>query len=179
MNLPPESAERQTDDQEERSFFRCPVQAEQSQAVIRVGHRKISATVQETSIDGFTVLVPPKNAPKLKVGRPWVLEYEGARIEVHPQWFFNSPDGHVQMGLRRLRDLTPPQPIRKSLLSRYAGKRYDDPSYSAAIFGGFVLLLFSLMAMPGLGDSLGTSDRIQSTVRWLIKGVDQSINQLL
>jgi hypothetical protein len=108
-----------------------------------------------------------------------MLEYQGARIEVHPQWFFNAPDGHVQMGLRRLRDLTPPQPIRKSLLARFGGKRYEDPSHAAAAFGGFVLVLFSLMALPGLGDSLGTSSRIQSTVRWLIKGIDQSIAQFL
>ena len=169
----------ETADQPEASFFRCPVQAEQSTATIRVGRRKTRATVQETSIDGFTVLVEPKYASKLKVGRPWVLEYEGARIEVHPQWFFNSPDGHVQMGLRRLRDLTPPEPIRTSLLARYGGKRYEDPSYSAAVFGGFVLALFSLTALPGLGESLGTSARIQSTVRWLIQGIDHSLGQYL
>lgn len=166
-------------DTPDAGFFRCPVQEDQSKAVVRVGRRKAIATVQETSIDGFTVLVPPKYSGALKVGRPWVLEYQGARIEVHPQWFFNSPDGRVQMGLRRLRDLTPPAPIRRSLLLRYAGHRYDDPSYSAAIFGGFVLALFSLMALPGLGDSLGTAHRIQSAVRWLLNGLDQSFNQYL
>ena len=166
-------------DQQDPSFFRCPVQEDQSKAVIRVGRRKAIASVQETSIDGFTVLVPPKYAGVLKVGRTWRLEYQGAKIEVHPQWFFNSPDGRVQMGLRRLRDLTPPEPIRRSLLLRCAGRRYDDPSYTAAIFGGFVLALFSLMALPGLGDSLGTSHRIQSAVRWLLNGLNQTVNQYL
>ena len=174
MSTSPESTEQQ-----DSSFFRCPVQSEQSQAVIRVGRRKTYAVVQETSIDGFTVLVPPKESSKLKVGRTWVLDYEGARIEVHPQWFFNAPDGHVQMGLRRLRDLTPPPPIRTALLARYGGKRYEDPSYSAAAFGGFVLALFSLMALPGLGDSLGTSERIQDTLRWLVDGIDDSISSFL
>jgi hypothetical protein len=174
MNTPPETADNQ-----ESSFFRCPVQSDQSRAVIRVGRRRIHTTVQETSIDGFTVLVSPKQSSNLKVGRPWMLEYEGARLEVHPQWFFNAPDGHVQMGLRRLRDLTPPAPIRKSLLARFGGRRYEDPSYSAAAFGGFVLILFSLMALPGLGDSLGTSSRIQKTLEWVINGIDQSINQVL
>jgi hypothetical protein len=164
---------------QETGFFRCPVQSDQSQAVIRVGWRKAIASVQETSIDGFTVVVPANYASSLKVGRPWLLEYQGAKIEVHPQWFFNSPDGRVQMGLRRMRDLTPPPPIRKSLLLRYAGRRYEDPSYSAAIFGGFVLALFSLMALPGLGDSLGTSLRIQNAVRWFLDGLDHSIGQYL
>ena len=163
----------------EAGFFRCPVQDAQSKAGIRVGRRKATVTVQETSIDGFTVLVPPSASGKLKVGRPWLLIYQGARIEVHPQWFFNSPDGRVQMGLRRLRDLTPPEPIRRSLLARCAGKRYEDPSYAAAVYGGFVLMLFSLLALPGLGDTLGTSQRIQNAVRWLINGLDYQINQFL
>ena len=76
MNLPQDTA-----DNTEAGFFRCPVQAEQSKAVIRVGRRKVAATVQETSIDGFTVLVSPRNASKLKVGRLWVLEHDGALIE--------------------------------------------------------------------------------------------------
>jgi hypothetical protein len=164
---------------QEAGFFRCAVHSDQSEAVIRVGRRKAYATVQETSIDGFTVLVPPKYSGTLKVGRPWLMEYQGARIEVHPQWFFNAPDGHVQMGLRRLRDLTPPEPIRRSLLLRYAGHRFDDPSYSAAVFGGFVLALFALMSLPGLGDSLGTANRIQSAVQWLMRGLNESLNQYL
>lgn len=166
-------------DPQDTGFFRCPVQADQSKAVIRVGRRKAIATVQETSIDGFTVLVPPKYSGVLKVGRVWLLDYQGARIEVHPQWFFSSPDGRVQMGLRRMRDLTPPEPIRRSLLLRYAGRRYEDPSYSAAVFGGFVLALFSLMALPGLGESLGTANRIQTAVMWLIKGLNQSLGHFM
>ncbi|MFK8111005.1 MAG: hypothetical protein AB8B91_02320 [Rubripirellula sp.] len=174
MNLPP-----QTSKQDQDGFFRCPVQSENSKATICVGRRKSQASVQETSIDGFTVLVSPRDASKLSVGRTWVMEYEGTRTEVHPQWFFNAPDGHVQMGLRRLRDLTKPDPIRSSLLTRFGGKRCEDPSYAAAIFGGFVLLLFSLMALPGLGDRLGTSDRIQDAFRWVIKGVDDSLGNYL
>ena len=180
MNLPPQNAgQSDQSDSGDATFFRCAVQAEQSKAIIRVGRRRIAATVQETSIDGFTVLVSPKNASKLKVGRPWMMEHEDASIEVHPQWFFNSPDGHVQMGLRRLRDLTPPAPIRKSLLARLGGRRYEDPSYAAAAFGGFVLFLFSLMALPGLGDRLGTASRIQDTVRWIINGIDDQISTYL
>lgn len=174
MNLPNETVDGQ-----EEGFFRCPVQAEKSEAIIRVGRRKARATIQETSIDGFTVLVSPRDASKLKVGRSWLLEYDGTRIEIHPQWIFNAPDGRVQLGLRRLRDLTPPEPIRNSLLAQFGGAKYNDPSYSSLAFGGFVLFLFSLMALPGLGDQLGTSTRIQNTFRWVIQGLDQSIGQYL
>jgi hypothetical protein len=146
-------------------------------ATIRVGHRKARAKVQETSIDGFTVLVPPKDAGKLKVGRPWVLEYDDTRHEVHAQWFFNSPDGHVQMGLRRLRDLTKPPAIRNSWLARIGGRRYEDPTHSAVLFGAFVLFLFALMACPGLGDRLGTADRIQDTFRVIVHEANDTLEK--
>lgn len=171
MNSPAETTDQPS------SFFRCPVQSEQSKAVILVGRRKINATVQETSIDGFTVLVGPKDAPKLKVGRPWVLEYDGTRIQIHPQWFFNSPDGHAQMGLRRLRDLTQPDPIRRSWLTRFGGSRYENPNNAAVAFGGFVLFLFALMALPGFGERLGTAARIQDAFGWMISSANEMLNQ--
>lgn len=166
-------------DSQDPSFYRCRVQSDNSRAVLRAGWRKIEATLQETSIDGYTVLVSEQAARKLRVGRPWLLEHEGARIEVHPQWVFNSPDGQVQLGLRRLRDLTPPEPIRKSVLARVGGRRCEDPSVSAAAFGGFVLFLFCLMALPGLGDRLGTADRIQAAFHWVIDGIDESLGGYL
>ena len=171
--------ESTTKGSEDVDFFRCPVQAEQSQGVIRVGRSRISTTVQETSIDGFTVLVEHHLASKLKVGRPWILEHEETRVEVHPQWFFNAPEGRAQIGLRRLRDLTRPMKERRSLLTRYGGGRYDDPSVSAAVYGGFVLFLFSLLALPGLGDRLGTATRIQNGFRWVVEGIDESIRPYL
>ncbi|TWU46313.1 hypothetical protein Poly51_57090 [Rubripirellula tenax] len=172
MNHAPE-ATKETD----TGFFRCPVSSEQGQAIVRVGRRNFPAQVQETSIDGFTILVSAKHASKLKVGRPWVLQHDGTRVEVHPQWMFNSPDGTVQLGLRRLRDLTRPTPTKKSLLSSIGGRRYEDPTYSAVAFGGFVLFLFSLMSLPGLGDRLGTSDRIQGTFKWIVSEVSVTLNQ--
>jgi len=162
-------------DHQDANFQRFRVSEANSRAVVRDGRRKAHATVQETSIDGYTVLLSPKASSKLKVGRPWLLEHEGARIEVHPQWFFNSPDGQVQIGLRRLRDLTPPDPIRASLLTRIGGSRCEDPSVSAVAFGGFVLFLFCLMALPGLGDRLGTADRIQDGLHWLMNEANQAL----
>jgi hypothetical protein len=159
------------------NYFRCPVQSDKGRATIRIGRRKAVATIQETSIDGFTVLVSPKDAPKLTVGRTWVLEYDGTRHEIHPQWFFNSPDGHVQMGLRRVKDLTEPEPIRNSWLARIGGKHYEDPSNAAVVFGGFVLFLFAMMASPGLGERLGTADRIQDTFEWAVEGANATLNK--
>lgn len=152
-------------------FFRCPVSSENSAAEIRVGRRRFRVSVQETSIDGYTVLVGPKESRKLQVGQTWLLNYQDTISEVHPQWFFNSPEGQVQIGLRRLRDLTPPDRVRRSLLVRLGGLKYANPNISAPIYGGFVLALFSVMALPGIGDQIGTAPRIQTAVKSIVDGL--------
>ncbi|WP_146525244.1 hypothetical protein [Novipirellula artificiosorum] len=177
MNLATDTQAESSYVEGQQRFFRCPVQESDGHAIIRIGRRKIKAIVQETSIEGFTVTVKPKHAARIQVGGPWELNYDGARIEVHPQWIFNSPDGHVQLGLRRLRDLTKPEPIRSSWLVRFGGGRFDDPSNAAVAFGGFVLALFAVLASPGLGEKLGTSSRIQSTFQWLASGVSHQMDQ--
>lgn len=159
-------------------FFRCPVLKDHSKALIRIGRRALAVSVQETSIDGFTVLVSPKLTSRLKVGRPWVLEYDGARTEVHPQWMFNSPDGYVQVGLRRLRDLTKPPPAHWAS-GKARTRIHKDSNFAAIAFSGFVMALFLLMAMPGLGDRLGTSERIQSALRWILSEASITIDQIL
>jgi hypothetical protein len=162
---------------EEEGYFRCPIPTEQAKAVLYVGRRRMAVTVQEASIDAFTILVKPRHASKLKVSRVWVLEYDDTRTEIHPEWIFNAPDGQVQLGLRRVQDLTAVARPHSSVLRRVSGARSEDPSLSAAAYGGFVMFLFILMALPGLGDRLGTAKRIQDTISWVIQGVDQSISE--
>ena len=53
-----------------------------------------------------------------------------AQTEVYPLWFFNTPEGNIQLGLRRLRDVTPPDNDRNSLLIRFGGERFHDPNFS-------------------------------------------------
>lgn len=171
-------ASTSSDSRSDSGFFRCPMPKERSDATIRIGRRAIATQVQEASIDGFTVTILPKFSSRLKVGRPWVLEHDGTRIEVHPQWMFNAPDGHVQVGLRRLRDITRQQPIRKKM-STARTRIHSDSSFSAVAFGGFVLAPFAMMALPGIGDRLGTSDRIEGAVRWIVSEASITIDQIL
>jgi len=161
-------------DPQDANFHRFRIQDDQARAKLRCGWRTCMAQLQETSIDGFTVLVDRRKVARLTPGKNWVLEHDGAKIEVHAQWYFDSPSGQVQIALRRLRDLTEPDPIRSSLLGSLFGRRYEDPNFSAAAFGGFVLFLFCLMALPGLGDQLGTADRIENAFYWILNGIDRS-----
>ena len=159
-------------DQEKRDeYYRCQVPEELSKATITTGRRKTCAQVQESSIDGFTVLVRDKDAKHLPMGAPWVLDFDGSRLEVIGQWFFNAPGGFVQIGLRRLRDLTPEPVYRAPFFSRFSSSKMANSATSAAGFGGFVIALFLALALPGLGEQLGTSDRIQGTVTWIYKEI--------
>lgn len=166
-------------DEQGPDYFRCPINNGRTDATIRIGRKRVKATVQETSIDGYTVVVGPSHSSKLAVGKSWLLEHDGTKTEVHPLWFFNTPEGDVQLGLKRLRDLTPPEKHSRSLLVRFGGARFQDPSYSAAVYGGFVLSLICLMALPGWGDHMGTSDRIHDVVHWFIDGLDDTLGKYL
>ena len=101
--------------------------------VIFLSPARSSNRFQERSIDGFTVLVPPKAARHLKVGGPWKLTYDGSEIEVHPQWFFNSPEGQVQMGLRQVRDLTKFKPVYAPIWSRLLPSKRFETSASSTV----------------------------------------------
>ena len=157
------------------SYYRCPVHEDHAEAVLCSRRRRLKVLVQETSIDGFTVLVKPHDANRLTIGRPWVLEYEGTRVEVHGQWFFNSPDGDLQMGLRRLRDLTKPQSQRGPFFSKWRHSSIHDVGFSGVVYSGMLLAIFLVLAMPGLGDALGTAPKIESAVMWLWSGMGELV----
>jgi len=159
-------------------FFRCPVQAEQSRALVTMGRRRFRVTVQDASIEGFTVLVEPKYAKRINVGIPWILEHEGAKLEIKPQWFFQAPEGHIQVGLRMLRDLTEPEKIGTWWPRVDTSRAIEDAGHSTLAFAGFALVLIVTMAMPGLGDKLGTSKRINATFEWVINGVGEQIGRI-
>ncbi|MEM9364487.1 MAG: hypothetical protein AAGD07_00720 [Planctomycetota bacterium] len=156
---------------QEPGFFRCPVPLEQSQGALVIGRSRFTIEVAEASIDGFTVIIPACSAHRVRLGQPWVLRHDGAKLEVHPQWFFNDPEGHVQVGLRRLRDLTPQPSIGGWFPKFSSGRRIDESSPTPLVFTGSVLILLLALELPGLGDALGTSGRVQAGLVWVGEGI--------
>lgn len=166
---------RTTDSSSSGSFYRFPVASDCSSATLKIGRHRIDVVVQETSIDGFTVLVPAHAAHQLKISVPWILNHQGARYETFAQWFYHTPEGHSQIGLRRLRDLTPVPTIGHWYTGLVPFRSKRDGSDSTVACAGFVLVLFLVMAMPGLGEKLGTADRIQNAVRYIYSGVGKEL----
>ncbi len=143
------------------SFYRCPIAADCADARLKIGWRHQKVTVQDSSIDGYTVLVPARFARRLKVGEPWILEFDGLRTEAHAEWFYHGHDGTTQIGLRRMRDLTPVPHIGSWYTGLMPTGSHGSMTDSTVAYAGVTILLFLAMAMPGLGDQLGTASRIQ------------------
>jgi hypothetical protein len=170
--MPAEGMMSKTHTHHHDEFFRCPVTGESASGTLRVGRRRIPVQIQETAIDGFTILVPAKHTQKLKAESSWILSYDGSEIEVHPQWFIHSPKGETQVSLRRLRDVTPVPDV-GSWWNSIKPSRSNGMSDPVVAYAGVAMILFITMATPGIGDHLGTSDRIEGAVKWIAEGLQR------
>lgn len=151
-------------------FYRCAIVAENSVAVLQIRHRgRFNVKLQEASIDGFTVLVGASNASRLQIGEPWMMHYDGATMEVHAQWFFQSADGQVQVGLRRLRDLTRPPMMGGWFPDFFNRSSTRHDSGGSLLWAGGLLVMVMTLALPGIGDALGTSAKIQAVLNALCR----------
>ncbi|WP_442506408.1 hypothetical protein SH528x_005251 [Novipirellula sp. SH528] len=177
MNQSIETCSDEEHPEGESTFFRCPIQQSDGKAMIRVGRKRIPVTVQETSIDGFTLMVAAKHASQIQISGPWELEFADARTEVHPQWIFNAPDGNAQLAVRRLRDLTKPDPIRSTWWTPFRQNRYKQSGNGTIAFGGFILAFIALLGLPGFGEKLGSAHYIQSAIVWVYKGIHMEIKE--
>ena len=157
-------------------FYRCAVPDELSRGELRIGWKKASASVQETSIDGFTILVPAKSRRMLESRSKWILEFQNALFQVTPSWYCETEDGRVQIGLTNEKDLTKPERIRRSSnswLSRFVDL---EAGFTSPLFGGLLLAAFLVLALPGVGDQLGTAPLIESGFKWLLTSVDELLD---
>ena len=152
-------------DHEPREFYRVPVDSESSAATILVGRRKIPAVILEKAIDAFSVMVKARHAKHLREAEIVKIVFDGSTYQAVVQRIGEKEDGNVKIGLIQTQDLTKPPKIRSSWFTR-SGRRDSTADTATIAFGGFVLVLFCCMAMPGLGDRLGTSKRIQNAFKW-------------
>lgn len=147
-------------------FFRCPVHPEAAPATLICGRRKIPVMLQDTSIDGFTISLKAKDALRLRVGRDWILQTQSERVLVRARWMFHPDDGMVQLAIARIRELDYPNNDFEFLaqIRRVHDGRTESNRHELA-FAGIVISLFLALSLPGLGDRLGTAQRIQSGLR--------------
>ncbi len=160
-----------SEDPANRDFFRCPVQAEQATATIKCGLRRIPVTLRETSIDGFTVVVAARYAGQLRVGTAWTLITKAERNIVHGEWIFMSPEGSLQLGLRRIQDITPIAQPRGSWLPKFLSRRQGKHSSPEILLVGVILVIIIALSSPGMGDTFGTASKIRRFVTEVIGAI--------
>lgn len=76
-------------------------------ATLVIAGNELPVLIPEQTQCGFTAIGTVKVAEGLRLGAGWVLKLEGKRFEVFPQWIHCAADGRVQIGLRRMHELTP------------------------------------------------------------------------
>ncbi len=156
-------------------FFRCPVADDQKEGCLKFGWGRIFVLVDETSIDGFTIRLPDTELGRIPFGKSnWVLEHFGERSSVKAEWFLHHSDGVVQLGLRRLADLTP-LPATSSGFRTLISVRGIASWMSACSeiwLGCAALIVIGVLTLPGLGDHLGTAPRIRQGSSVLLRSFD-------
>ncbi|QDT11387.1 hypothetical protein [Planctomycetes bacterium K23_9] len=165
-------------DSEPRKYYRCPIDADQSAAKLKIGRSTVRASVLEKSIDGYSLLIKKRYAKRLRLGSQFRMNYDGTSMQVQVRRISDAEKGYRNIGLALTKDLTKPPQLKSSWWPSLRPSQKTSEGTAQIAFAGFVLLLFCAMAMPGLGDRLGTSDRIQDAFRWAINTADAEVTSL-
>ncbi|WP_182867786.1 hypothetical protein [Stieleria mannarensis] len=152
--------------------YRCKVVGD-STAKLLVGRKFQKVFVRETSGGGFTLGLSTKVAKKIKSGKSYDLRYDDRRMQVIAETFVETVQGEARLQVGTIHEYEPKErwafrlPFSKG--SRIIG--HDSGIDSGAAYGGFVLVLFCVMALPGVGDRLGTAPRIESALAMMSKNI--------
>lgn len=143
--------------------YRCTVVPEQSAASLRLGWKNYPTRVIDTSRDAFTLQVDAQVFRKVKEGTRGVLEYHGEVWEVECAAVFRLMDDQYHISMLRRKDLTHVQVPKSSLWSIVPRPTNEtDPVLPMALLVSF---LFACVALPGMGDSLGTAPKIRKAIQ--------------
>ncbi len=143
--------------------FRCAVPAEHGEAWLVVGWHRHPVRVTELSRNGFTIQVRNKTYAKCREGKKALLHYQGEIWEVVCTSTFRMVDDYAEISLHRLADRTKVRGPRSSLCSLLPIANVTaDPVLPLALLVSF---LFACLALPGMGDSLGTAPKIRKVVQ--------------
>lgn len=145
------------------SAFRCTVVPEQSSGRLRLGWQRHQIRVLDTSRDAFTLQVSAETFGKLREGSRAILDYHDEVWDVECTAVFRLLDDRFHVSMSRLRDRTAIRgPKSSSLSALLPSGGTADPVLPLALLISFLL---ACVALPGMGDSLGTAPKIRKAVQ--------------
>ncbi len=157
------SAEKdQTLSRVKRRYSRCPVVPEESSASLTVGRKTFQVTLQDKSIDGFSILMRPRDARQVTLGEVWRLRTVSEKSYVTAQWVYQHPEGEVQFGLRRVQELH--KKMASGVFPVWLGKRRRSLNPDVLV-GVLVIAAILIMATPGVAERFGASDWLRGAIQ--------------
>ncbi|KAA5543679.1 hypothetical protein FYK55_10785 [Roseiconus nitratireducens] len=159
--------------------FRCRVLGP-SRAILRAGGRPLNVDVRETSGTGFTLGMPRRVAKKLREGKQYELSFDDRRMEVIAEQFLEPVDGEHRLEVTTHFEYEPKERW-AFRLPFTRGRRiatHDSSTNKTIAYGGFVLVLFCTMALPGIGEDLGTAPRIHKAIKIVGKNLAEVVHEI-
>lgn len=152
---------------DERSSFRCSVPPENSAAKLRIGRKYHNINITETSRDSFTACMPQATFESIGAREDLKIYFSGEVWTVRRCSDHTYPNSGVpitKVGFKRLKELTPFKQPSSSFFQLFTTKSHGttDPTFLMYLMLAF---LFACLALPGMGDNLGTAPRIRDGVQ--------------
>ncbi|MCA9130135.1 MAG: hypothetical protein KDB22_23770 [Planctomycetales bacterium] len=157
----------------ERKAFRCSIAPEFSTARLRIRNRYYDVKVLDTSRDGFTIRLPCKAAGRLRSNSLVELWFRKEHWQLRVRSQYRSNDDFTNIGFERVRELTKvkiPSSWGYSLIPRFSTN--TDP---ALVMYFMLAIIFVSLALPGVGENLGTAKYIRSGVHSLVQTIKSTI----
>ncbi len=143
--------------------FRCNVVPENSHGSMKVGWSWQDVRVLDTSRDAFTVEVKHSVFRRLKEGCRTVLRFNDEIWQVECTAVFQLVSGKISLTMTRIKDLTQMHGPKSNIWSVLPlPNPTADPVLPLALLISF---LFACVALPGMGDTLGTAPKIRKVVQ--------------
>ncbi len=153
------------DNQDRTQAYSFDLNANRSTGWLRFGWHKFQAFVTEYSWSGYTVVVSPSIARKLRKGRHGTLEFQGSNYKVSCLDSKSLDKKTVEVHL--LLDASESAPVQSTKKKRCAAAstlnlNQRDPVLGIATWVGLILVL---LILPGWGEGWGTSDYLSDGFR--------------
>lgn len=138
-------------------------------AVVIIGKRRWPVKVRERYSSGFTLEVPRKVGKKVQEETPFDMLFDGRKMKVMPESLTRGDKKERLLSISVVEEYPEKEKISLGIwpFNRKTLVTDNSSDFSLILFGGSILFIFCVLAMPGVGDALGTSQRIEETLHYL------------
>ena len=143
------------------------IPSDDSLAIVRLGGRRLVCQLLDMSRDDFHVRLPENRIQQLRRAKQVELHYHGERWRVEVVHDARSAVLSDSVFLKRLEELTPQQlPSPWTSFSTSGLSQQTDPRFILTLM---LALIFACLALPGLGDHLGTAPKVKKGIHSIVE----------